>query len=324
MKPLPIDHPELANGLTNHVPMVISALKELGASEQVIRRYQDLTAAKLQAITEPPTDISNDSVLQGWLGRQTNYSGLYRYFYQQTQSTDLHTLLNRYLPGLAEGLASRAFHPLIRLGHAVHDRNTEEVAAALAYWVWAYQSLPYPSADQPTDKTPADVFPTLLTAVDWPEHRIDGGPLISDDFLAVTRLPAYQQLRFQLHPQQLELSALRQLAIQAYWMHDDFTLLHGVTSSLAIERLSVWLERPEVLLEPYWKGLVIAWLSKGIRWREVAWPSEPPALSVDPLRQRATQSTNDHTIKLVAACLSLYQQSDDVLYLHAAQRALEK
>jgi len=322
MKSLPIDHPELANGLTNHEPMVVSALKELGASEWVVHRYQNHTAAKLQAITEPPTDISDDSVLQGWLGRQTNYSGLYRYFYQQTQSTDLRTLLNRYLPGLADGLTSRAFHPLIRLGHAVHDRNDEEIAAALAYWVWAYQPLPYPNQDQAADATPADVLPTLLKNVDWPEQRIDGGPLISDDFLGVTRLPAYQQLRFQLHLERLDLSALSQLAIRAYWMHDNFTLLHGVTGSLAIERLSTWLERPEVLLAPYWKGLVIAWLSTGLRWQEMEWPSQPPKLSVEQLRQKATQSTNDHSIKLVAACLSFYQHNGEMLYLHAAERAV--
>jgi len=324
MKPLPVNHPELANGLTNHEPMVISALNELGASQTQLSRYRQQKRADLVPITEPATDISDDTVLHGWLGRNANYAGLYRYFHQQLQQAGLSAVINRYLPGLAEGLTSRAFHPLIRLGHAVHDRNSEEVAAALAYWVWAYQPLSYPKADQPANKTPAEVFPGLLSAVDWPEHRIDGGPLISDDFVAVTRLPAYQQLRFQLQPQQLEMNALRQLAIQAYWMHDDFTLLHGVTSSLAIERLSPWLERPEVLLEPYWKGLVIAWLSTGLKWREQAWPTEPPRLSVEQIRQRAMQSTNDHRIKLVAACLSLYQQSTDVLYLHAAQRTVEK
>ncbi|PTY36198.1 hypothetical protein BGP77_02475 [Saccharospirillum sp. MSK14-1] len=324
MNPLPIDHPELANGLTNHEPMVVSALNELGASELTVRRYQQHTQAKLQPITEPPTDISDDTVLQGWLGRQTNYSGLYRYFYQQTQRYPLDDLLNRYLPGLADGLTSRAFHPLIRLGHAVHDRNNEEVAAALAYWVWAYQPLPYPNEDQPANKTPAEVFPTLLDSVDWPDESIDGGPLISDDFLAVTRLLPYQQLRFQLRPQQLELGALSQLAIQAYWMHDNFTLLHGVTGSLAIARLSQWLERPAVLLEPYWKGLVIAWLSTGLRWQEQEWPNEPPRLSVEQLRQRATQTMNDHPIKLVAACLNFYQHSGEVLYLHCAERAVHK
>lgn len=324
MKPLPIDHPELANGLTNHEPMVISALKELGASQTQLLRYQQLKRVDIEPITEPATDISDDTVLQGWLGRNANYAGLYRYFHQQLQQAGLSAVINRYLPGLADGLTSRAFHPLIRLGHAVHDRNNEEVAAALAYWVWAYQPLPYPKADQPVNKTPTEIFPILLNAVDWPEHSIDGGPLISDDFFAVTQVPAYQQLRFQLHPQQLELNALSQLAIQAYWMHDDFTLLHGVTSSLAIARLSAWLERPEVLLEPYWKGLVIAWLSKGLRWQPMDWPSEPPALSVKQLAERATQSTNDHTIKVVAACLSLYQHSKNVLYLHAAQRAVEK
>lgn len=324
MKPLPIDHPELANGLTNHEPMVISALKELGASQTQLWRYRQQKRADIEPITEPATDISDDTVLPGWLGRNANYAGLYRYFHHQLQLTGLSAVINRYLPGLAEGLTSRAFHPLIRLGHAVHDHNNEEVAAALAYWVWAYQPLPYPNADRPTDKTPAEVFPTLLSAVDWPEQSIDAGPLISDDFLAVTRLPAYQQLRFRLQPEQLDHESINRIAICAYWMHDDFTLLHGVTSSLAIARLSAWLERPEVLLEPYWKGLVIAWLSTGLRWREVAWPTERPALSIAQLRQNATQTTNDHSIKLVAACISLYQQSDDVLYLHAAQRALEK
>lgn len=107
-------------------------------------------------------------------------------------------------------------------------------------------------------------------------------------------------------------------------MHDNFILLHGLTSSLAIERLSVWLERPEVLLEPYWKGLVIAWLTTGLRWQGMTWPNEPPRLSVEELRQAAVKTMADHTIKLVAACISFYQQNGDFLYLHAAQRAVEK
>lgn len=319
-----VDHPELANGLTNHKPMVVSALRELGASPQQLRRYQQRAETIIAPVTEPATDISDDTVLHGWLGRNLNYGGLYRYFNRQTQRLGIAATVNRYLPGLADGLTSRAFHPLIRLGHALHDQNTEEVAAALAYWTWAYQPLPFPAGDFPADRASHEVLPALLSNIDWPDHSIDAGPRISDDFLAVTQLPAYQQLHFRLASERLDQQQLKRIAIQAYWMHDDFTLLHGVTGSLAVERVSAVLEKPAVLLEPFWKGLVISWLSTGLRWQEVEWPTKAPSLSVTELRQGATQSSNDHTIKLVAACLSHYQGSENILYLHAAQRAVEK
>lgn len=324
MRPIPVNHPELKNGLTDHQPMVLSALNELGASAEQQARYRQQMARKTQPLDEPATAIPDDTVLQGWLGRHDNYPGLYQYFYQQCQRLGVETVVRRYVPGLAEGLTSRAFHPLIRLGHAVHDHNEEEVAAALAYWAWAYQPLPFPEQDKPADRPPLEVLTTLLDGIDWPKKRLGGGGLISDEFVAVTRHRAYQQLRFRLSPAALDFDSLRSIVIHAYWMHDDFTLLHSVTGLLAAERISTMLNRTDALLEHFWKGVVLAWLSKGLRWKSIDWPRTQPERSLAELRYLAGNSSNDHTVKLVAACLDHYQRSLDVLFLHAAQRAVEK
>ena len=44
-------------------------------------------------------------------------------------------IVEKYLPSLLPSLAAGAFHPLIRLGFAIHAKHDMEVASALAYWL---------------------------------------------------------------------------------------------------------------------------------------------------------------------------------------------
>lgn len=317
-----VTHPETDSGLTNHLPMALSALVELGSSEAQRQRYTDRASTRLRWAEPSNLSIANDAELFAWLGQRQQYSALHRYLSQQLAQLGIAATLNRYLPALVDGLSTAAFHALIRLGHAVHDKDSEEVAAALAYWVWAHNALRFPAGDQPQRAEPLAIVAGLLEGVDWPTERF-GDRLISNEFLAVMAHPSYPLLRFQLTPDSLSFSALRSLAIRAYWMHEDFTLLHGVTGVLAAERVSQWLDEPDQLLEPLWRGLVVAWLSKGLRWQPTAEPPGEPAFSIDELRHWAAQANNDHTIKLVAACISHYHSSQDALFLHAAQRCLE-
>ncbi|EAR09996.1 hypothetical protein MED297_07906 [Reinekea sp. MED297] len=299
--------------------MVISALRELGATKAHLQRYQALMAPKIRPMDAPECPIANDAQLLDWRGRRENYGGVFEYLSGQYQTLGLQPFLNHYLPMLAEGISGGAFHPLIRLGHAVHDRNDREVVAATAYWVWAYQALAYPSSDKPIAADPGDVLESLLNDQNWPEHPFEM-PTITEAFEQVVNHPDYAALRFQITPDSLSFQRLNQLAIDLFWMHDDFTLLHGVTGMLAIGRVRRWLADERLLLEPMWRALVVAWLSTGLRWQPAEEPSSLPSLSLMQLRTLAAHGTRDHTVKLVAACLANFRKTERALYLHAAER----
>ena len=314
-------HPDFGNGLTNHEPMVVSALKELGASKAHIERYQTMMAEKTQPVIEPAVTISDDNDLKSWFGKGENYAGLHQYFGEQQLRLSNRTLINRYVPMLADGVTGGALHPIIRLGHAVHDFNDGEIVAALAYWAWAYQVIPYPQSDSEveTSEPLEKIVEHLLDGVEWPTERIDC-PTITEEFAEVAAMQAYQQLRFYQPIAALSFEALQQLAISALWMHDDFTLLHGVTGMLAAERVTSWLDDKDVLLQPMWKALVVAWLSKGLRWRPMPNTQGEPNFSLPQIKTIAAHGTRDHTVKLVAACLENYQRTNNKLYWLVAER----
>jgi hypothetical protein len=315
-------HPDLGNGLTNHQPMVVSALRELGATKSHIVRYNQMMAEKTKIVTEDSTHIVDDTDLINLFGAEENYSGIHAYLSQQQQGLGSRGIVNKYVPMLADGISGAAFHPIIRLGHAVHDFNDEEVVAALAYWVWAYQTLAWPEADDASQGDMANVIEHLLDDISWGAERI-GRPTITEEFDVVTQQPSYQLMRFRLKPDSVSYEKLRNLAIQSLWMHDDFTLLHGVTGVQAVGRINLWLDDKQCLLEPMWKGLVVAWLSKGLRWKNAPLPALDPQLSIEKLRVLAAHATRDHTIKLVAACLEQYRVTQDKIYWHVAEREVK-
>jgi len=313
-----MSHPEYGNGITNHQTMVDSALKELGALDDHILAYANKMSLRTVISDEPYTAVTGMEDVIHWLGKRENYNGLVNYIRELVAAQGVEFTVNELVPVLAAGVSGGAMHPIIRLGHAVHDESEDEVIAALAYWAWAYQELAWPNSRVSAHSSLADVIKHLLDGVIWPDSRFDCAT-IAAEFEAVVASPTYPGLVFRVTPELLSIDSLEQIALAALWMHDDFTLLHGVISLHAARRISVWLDEPIILLEPMWKALVIAWLSKGLRWNNSTLPYSPK-LSIDQIRAIARQGMRDHTVKLVAACLDMYQRTGEVMYLAVAER----
>jgi len=317
--------PESNNGLTNHIPMVISALKALQASEKHINDYRTVNAGKMAVVTESEAFINSDSELKTWLGKKQNFIGVVNYITKQLEHSGKEALLNRYLPILAEGISAGAMHPVIRLGHAVQDDNSDEIVQALSYWVWAFQSLPWPKYGNLTTAMPAEVIKHLLVGVVWPTERIGKHlklRLITEEFEAVVKTEAYQQMS--IYPEsadQISLEGLETLAANALWMHDDFTLLHGVTALQAM-RVICSVADVDSLILPMWRALAVAWLSKGFRWEQASPVERTLEFSLSEMINIARQGTNDHTVKLVAVCVAEFERTNQTIYQQLAERAI--
>ena len=315
----PLTHPDQGNGLTNHEPMAVSALRELNAGDTHIAAFQQQYQPKVHPVSEPATTLHNDRDLQFWIGQHQNYPGLHAFFSQQLTRLGAQGVINRYLPLLADGVAGAALHPLIRLGHAVFDRNHNEIVAALAYWAWTYQALPWPANKTPLTKPPLEVIANLRQGQSWPSEAELDRPTITAEFNLVVSLPLYQLLAFQLSPDVLTLASLQELAITLFWMHDNFILLHAVTATQALGRIAPLLDEPKPLFAPLWKAIVIGWLVKDLHWQTPTRAPEP-SLALHRIQHLATQAANVHTIKLVAACLAAYRETGDSRYWLAAER----
>ncbi len=317
-----LSHPDLGNGLTNHQPMVISALKELGASQAHINRYTSQYQSRVKPVSDQFSPIDNDQALVALLGKQENYRGIFELFRTRLQQLGARQLVNTYIPLLAEGVAGGALHPIIRLGHAIHDNDDSEIIAALSYWVWTYQSLPWPENTKPKNRNPVAVIQTLLEGVNWPTEEELNGPMITAELDNVVAVPAYQSLSFELEEDVLTLPLLQKLSITLFWMHDDFTLLHAVTGVHALSRVAKWLDNPEILFAPIWKTVIVSWLTKNLRWQESAAVDGEPRLSLREIKTLAANAVDAHTVKLVAAALDSYEQTGNKLFWFAAERRI--
>ncbi len=128
--------PETEGGLTFHLPMELVALRDAGASAEIItqRKLERLGEAKVDGLSDPP--------LYRWAIRRYTETA------QHLLSGDnpmAHSLAIRDIEPLAEGLAGAAFHGLIRLGYGAWQRDAAEIARGLAYLRTRRQVLASPS-----------------------------------------------------------------------------------------------------------------------------------------------------------------------------------
>jgi hypothetical protein len=148
--------PETASGLTFHLPMEILALRDAGASTEIINQRVDeqLGAGQAEGLTEPP--------MYRWAVAR----------YQETARNLLsghdHLAVHDIEP-LAEGLAGAAFHGLIRFGYGAWHRDQHEIARGLAYLRTRRQVLAAPSA--------ARAFPRQTIEVDSSEVSDSGASI---------------------------------------------------------------------------------------------------------------------------------------------------
>jgi hypothetical protein len=122
-----------------------------------------------------------------------------------------------------------------------------------------------------------------------------------------------------LNVESLHLDDLSRMAAREYARHEDFTILHLLTSSHAMRVLMNHADDPRALLHHY----AIAF---GVAYALAAASNDIPALVYDTLpfseiEARARASQNDHTFKVVYSCKAL-QDIDGALFQRAASAAV--
>ncbi|MCJ8297565.1 MAG: questin oxidase family protein [Pseudomonadales bacterium] len=319
--------PEFANGMSNHLPMALHALQQMQASEQQIDKFVRHYSRRLI-----PVAAQTDVQVHSWKdaeqlrGLDTAYLPLRDFFLTQLQFSIGKQNLLQFINQLAPGLSCSAFHPLIQLAHAIENQDTLQMANALAYWVMRYRELSWPENPQSSPESLSATIENLLLKHSWPQGRL-GKASVADDMLQVPLQNNFNRLVFKPEVTALNLAAMEKSIIGLYLATDDFTILHGVTATYAVRVITKFSAEPTLLLEPLWQGLVTAYLSKGFstvhHTNTLASLQKVSVYSVDELRQRACNSLDDHSIKLVAVCLKMYQITADDDYLLAASRKLK-
>ncbi len=312
---------------SNHAPMVIEVLRELGHADR-IEAWLDDHLEPLQRRPASTRAIAPDG--DDWrtaLSVDERYQDWYALFVREIEAHGGSATLRKWVPRLAPGLAGAATHGLIRTGHAARGLDgrdnavrRNELALGLAYWASTYQELPWDGSKHPQPGVEA-AFARLeprLPALQPPRGNIVAG------LSALAATPSFLPVCGLIEPDDpgQTLAQICACFARAYLGHPErrvhFT--HAVTAPSALRLLLPHLdeETAHVGVHYAWQASAGLYVVYGEPGREL--PASRP-LEVAELERRAVERGHAHGIKLAEACLRESRHSDDPLLLAAAADA---
>ncbi|CAD5370125.1 conserved hypothetical protein [Rubrivivax sp. A210] len=303
---------EYASGLSNHLPMALTALAALGADEARLQQFAAGYSTRLRPAPAREEWPAGDP----WAGRLGDVAAWPAYrslFGQWLQYESVDAVLAQALPQLMPGVGAAAFHGLIRVAAALRAGHADELADALAYWACRWLDLgQHQAAGRVAD--PARLLARLPAAA-------TSGGLIFERMRAAAAQPGFNAVVAQWKPgEQAEqgLARLARLAARIHAASGGFTALHLVTSAHAMRLLLPFVDEPLPALRSYWRAFAAAVAASGAA--DGALPDPRPW---DELVAAALAQADDHVIKLVDACREEQQaHGGDCDWQRAATRAL--
>jgi len=283
--------------LSNHLPMVLTALHRLQAPAAALQAHVQRHAPRLDKLA-PDSDEARAA----------------QHFAAELERDSLSAVLARHLPHLLEAAETAAFHGVIRLAYALDADHPAEIAHALAAWQTQRTALG-PALSAQTKGQATRLADVLATLDDRPDLAFTAqqDTTIAQDMQRCAALPGFDEaVSGEASPSAaaLTLEALAEASLAVYLGSRDFTALHLVTGCHALRlvlphaRLDV--EQAAAVLRGVWRAWLAAWLSIGRPrpdWvavylggpaSEADWQAALPTLAA---------SRDDHRIKLAWTAL---------------------
>lgn len=302
--------------LSNHLPMALSALDGLGATEAQVAAFASRYEDKLEPLPAP-AGVINEENAEAFLGRPEALASWIRYFEDALARDGEGATLAAWLDRLMPGVSSIAFHGLVRTAYAVDLGSRAELAHSLAHWAAGYAALGALPPEPVSARTPSEALASLNGDPRHSKRRYAGGR-IADRMLRAASDAEFPGIVAAAGV--LDLRSLSRALIEAYLATGDFTVLHGVTACDAFAVLTPYLKDEARGRRYLWQALAAAYLSAGgpasgrpLRGND--------ALSWDELRRLASAATDEHDVKLAYSCWRQFQRYGDDLYRRAASAA---
>jgi hypothetical protein len=310
-----------ARGTTNHCPMALVALAEMGASPTRLQAFFDMWEREY-ALSAPPVDggISR----HGWaghLGERPAFGALRLCFLDWIADAGAVPVITAVLQEVPFAPATQAFHALIRLAYGIEARHSGEIASGLASLISSHLPIDVRLDENRRAESVEAGFDHVAQALNgmaFPGNSITARlrAVANDERFgtAVLAPPASVAL----------LDDLARATIGAYWRKPDFTLLHTVTATRAARIIFAELHDSLVtqLLPELWVALSAAYAMVG---KLVDAEANVPDIALDwsDVCQMAVASDDDHMIKMTYTCLCEDRREPSPLYLASAARLFE-
>jgi len=309
-------HPEYDGGLANHCSMGLFSLAALGGTPAQLEAFANSQWPHLDPLgAAAPVAALTMETWTTKLGQREAHGAFLDLFRREIAAHGREPTLARFLPTLLPGLASGAFHALIRTGYGVRFRNDDEVVDGLAYWAIAFAPL----GPLPPPGREAEPLALLARVHDTPAlvgQRVRG-ELIIGKMKTAARLPDFDAAVGALRADQRTFGRLAAAALRLYVAtDDDFIALHVVTGTHALRQLLPFAADPLLATRYLWQALLAAYITikaPAIAERAAA---DPPAWNA--IARRAAASRDEHDLKLVEIARDEDATYGDPLYRRAA------
>jgi len=330
-------HTDYHSYLSNHLPMALVSLYEMGATSQRLLDYYNFYVPRLEAHI-PSMHFINSNNWKQYLGSRQFY-GDYREFFKNevTRLGGLKNVVREFLPVLIEGVMGGAFHPLLTLGYGIEICDLDSgqlVLDGLAYMAYAFKSLGRIDYLKKGTLEVDDIFQQLKDEhpknSDYSDNRLKF-PIKLELFIAkeLETLEKYDVLKVDpiLEREEEVMNQIADIVIGLYSTTGDFFILHGVTSCFVMKLALKWMsfaDRGDAI-RYYLRALITTYIVQNqppIEFVDAnGYADALDSISWENLLHDATQSTDEHTIKFVWTCWKENKEHHNSLYTFcAAQR----
>jgi hypothetical protein len=310
------DDAEYGRGLSNHLPMALSALARLGATDERLAAYA--ARYRQRRALRPARPAQAWPAGDAWtsrLGQRAAWPAYRDLFDQWLAHEGAADLLAQVLPALLPGCAAAAFHGLIRTAYGLQAGHGGEVVDGLAHWAAWHQPLgPLPRAQAQAEV--ADPVALL--------RRLAAGQskagLIAERMADAARDGQVNAAAARLTIDAGTPRRLARAAAYAYAHSGNFTALHLLTASHAMVVVAPRADDADAAWRHFWQayahGVVAAAIAPAPPVPLLAWPQ---------IMARALASDDEHVIKLVDSSREmerLFAEPADPLWRQAASRGV--
>lgn len=310
--------------LTNHLSMALIALEKMGASQIRLQEFFDEYSQNLELLI--PIAQLDPITTQNWaehLGQSDSYHSYLLFFTHQLISAGITQTLKQYVPVLITGIATDAFHCVIRLAYAIEINDMHEIACSLAYFASAYTILGERTSCEPISSDPEMLLRRIRNIKNLVGNQFQDNALINR-FVKVTKIPEFSHISGWLSISDSTVKHCAKAAIKLYATTKNFTALHIVTATHAFRVLLPYLSKANEILPHYWQAFCTAYISIGSPEITEFHISDSPYMPWKDIFSEATKATDDHTIKLIYSCYKEDQIYHDPLYNYVATNAIRK
>lgn len=309
--------------LSNHFPMTLYALCQLGGTQQNIK---DLYKHQ-RSFLEKPHPVGDIDINQGnfseYLGSRKAYLGYYKFFSNNISDKNPLPKINELISGLGAG----AFHAIIRIAYGLEANLKCEIAAGLAYLADAYQiTINYDKMKNGTSPlTYTDFYLNVL------ENHINdriGLPELKGVIFEKLRIISLNEktkkiLNHGCYSQNLKLVDIAKCNLDLFLRTNNFTALHTVTLVHASRIIEPFLTENKKFLSILAANSLAALLTIPIEQFHEPYKLQKECNKIDIIKAVKGQ-IDDHALKIAYTCIEEYKYYDDIGYLAAALHWIER